>query len=198
MGLGSGCTRDRDVTLAPGVAVPEAPQQTDSTAVSREIEGFRLDSRALFRMRGKLLSKRRYRWDELAPIVPWDFALAWGVMSDERVLDGIRLVQGDRRMFWHLYDLPVPLPLVEQNSANVHLIPATADVARRLDAAPTGAVLLLEGELVDVTLPDGRRIPTSTTRYDRGAGACEILFLTGVEIASRETRDAQGASTPVD
>ena len=198
MGLGSGCARDRDVVLPPGVSVPDAPQQADSSGTAREIEGFRLDSRASFRMRGKLLSKRRYRWDELAPIVPWDFALAWGVMSDERVLDGIRLVQGDRRMFWHLFDVPIALSVVERHSANVHLIPATDDVAQRLEAAPTGAVLILEGELVDVTLPDGGRIPTSMTRYDRGAGACEILFLTGVEIASREARDAQLSKVTVD
>lgn len=176
------CSRERDVILGPGILAPDAPVQLAATPALRELDGFRLTTRANFTVRGKLLSKRRYRWDDLAPVVPWDFALAWGPMSDEAVLAGTRLVQGDRRMFWHLYDLPLPLAVIEHHSANVHLIPATPAIGEQLERAQTGTIVELRGELVDLSLPDGGLIPTSLSRRDRGAGACEILFVTGLTV----------------
>lgn len=173
----AGCSRERDVLLGPGIKAPDAPSQVAVAEHVREIDGHRLRTRAGFSITAKLLAKRRYRWDEMAAVVPWDFALAWGAMSDEALLAGTRLAQGDRRMFWHLYDVPLPLPLIERASANVHLIPANAAIGEQLESAPTGAVLTLRGELVDLFFPDGRVIPTSVSRYDRGDGACEILFV---------------------
>jgi hypothetical protein len=171
------CSRGRDVVLGPGVMAPHAPEQIAAPERVRELAGHRLRTRAGFSITAKLLSKRRYRWDEMAAVVPWDFALAWGAMSDEALLAGTRLAQGDRRMFWHLYDVPLPLSLIERASANVHLIPASTAIEEQLDRVPTGAVVTLRGELVDLFFPDGRVIPTSVSRHDRGDGACEILYV---------------------
>jgi len=179
-----GCDRERDIVLGPGITAPEAPVQREVPERVRDIAGHRLRTRADFAITAKLLSKRRYRWDEMAAVVPWDFALAWGVMSDEALLDGTHLAQGDRRMFWHLYDVPLPKALVERASANVHLIPASERIAEQLEELPTGAVVSLRGELVDLFFPDGRVIPTSMSRFDRGDGACEILYVNEVVHAS--------------
>ena len=178
------CSRGRDVVLGPGVMAPDAPVQTAAPERVRVRAGHRLRTRAGFSITAKLLSKRRYRWDEMAAVVPWDFALAWGAMSDEALLDGTRLAQGDRRMFWHLYDVPLPLALIERASANVHLIPASTAIEEQLARVPTGAVVTLRGELVDLFFPDGRVIPTSVSRRDRGDGACEILFVREVRYGS--------------
>lgn len=183
------CSRGRDVVLGPGIKAPTAPVQTAVPERVREMDGHRLRTRAGFSITAKLLSKRRYRWDEMAAVVPWDFALAWGAMSDEALLAGTRLAQGDRRMFWHLYDVPLPLALIERASANVHLIPASTSVEEQLGEIPTGAVVTLRGELVDLFFPDGRVIPTSVSRHDRGDGACEILFVTDVVLAPGEGKE---------
>ena len=148
--------------------------------ITREVNGFQLTERASFSVTGKLLSKRRYRWDELSGIAPWDFAVAWGSLSDEAVLAGTRVVQGARLMYWHLYGKPLPLALVEESSANVHMVPGSAAIESQLGEIPPGAVITAEGRLVDVRLPDGRTVPTSLTRSDRGVGACEILLVESV------------------
>lgn len=85
-------------------------------------------------------------------------------------------------MYWHLYDSPLDIRLVEQSSANVHLIPASDEITAALAAAPIGAIVHLAGDLVDVTLPNGDHVPSSLTRTDTGPGACEILFLRSIQV----------------
>lgn len=171
---------DETLRYGPGVTAPKPPQQLPLPAVARDVDGFRLTEQASYSLTGKLLSKRRYRWDELADIAPWDFAVAWGELSDEAVLAGTRVVQGARLMYWHLYGKPLPLDLVEESSANVHMVPSTEAIEAQLAEIPRGAVFTAEGRLVDVRLPDGRTVLTSLTRRDRGVGACEILLVESV------------------
>lgn len=170
------------VELSPGRHAPDAPVQITSDAPPITHGAFTLHPRANFSASAKLLSKRRYRWDRLTPLVPWDFALGWGVLSDETWTRHTRVTQGSRFMYWHLYDSPLDIRLVEQSSANVHLIPASDELAAALAAAPLGAIVHLTGDLVDITLPNGDRVPSSMTRTDTGPGACEILFLRGIQI----------------
>ncbi|MEM6545193.1 MAG: hypothetical protein AAF680_09820 [Pseudomonadota bacterium] len=169
------------VVLPQGILAPEAPMQTVLPAERVLRNGVALSIRADFSLRAKLLAKRRYRWDELAKVAPWDFALGWGPMSDEMVLSGIAITQGDRFLFWKRFNSTLELEVVEQHSANLHLIPANAAIEETLAAIPEGALLSLQGKLVDVHLADKRIIPTSLSRSDRGAGACEILLVEEVE-----------------
>lgn len=166
------------VELPPGIQVKEAPvQQEINEGELIEIDGAVLAARASYRIRGKLLSKRRYRFDQLARIAPWDFAIGWGPMSDEAVISGIAVTQGDRFLFWKRFATGLPLRDIERHSANLHLIPADTAVADQLESIRDGSLLELTGTLVDVKLTDGLLIPTSLTRDDRGAGACEILLV---------------------
>ncbi|MEE4277932.1 MAG: hypothetical protein V2I82_05630 [Halieaceae bacterium] len=171
------CSREAQVSLGPGIRAPLAPLQEALDGVALERDGFQLSPRARFETTAKLLSKRRYRWDDLAAVAPWDFAIAWGPLSDEGLLAGTKVLQGNRLMFWHLYGLRLPRSLVERSSANVHLIAGTASVGERLAAVPVGAIVTLRGRLVDLRLPDQRVVPTSLSRYDSGVGACEILLV---------------------
>lgn len=166
------------VELGPGVFAAGEPAQVEIAANAFARAGFTLAPKATIELSAKVLSKRRYRFDELAPLVPWDFALGWGALSDETWLAGTRVTQGDRFMFWHLYESPLNLALVERSSANMHLIPANESVLASMSSVPEGAVVRLSGRLVDLHLPDGERvIPTSLTRLDRGPGACEIVYV---------------------
>lgn len=160
---------------------PRAPQQTAVEARVLEVRGARLTERADFHIRGKILSKRRYRWDKLAAVAPWDFALGWGAASDEALLGSARVIQGDRFMFWHLYDSALTAQIVERSSANIHLIPENPRLLAALAQIPEGAIVELSGRLVDVTLAGGARIRTSLSRRDVGAGACEILHVNAVK-----------------
>ncbi len=156
------------------------PEQHSISGEPLRRAGTELTPRAEFSVRAKLLSKRRYRWDDLAAVAPWDFALGWGAISDETVTAGTKVMQGDRLMYWHLYDAPLPLPIVERSSANVHLIGETEAIVAQFEDVPLGSIVTLKGRLVDVRLPDDTVVFTSLTRLDRGVGACEILLVSEI------------------
>jgi hypothetical protein len=170
------------VQLPDGILAPEAPKQWELESPPRSVGEFRLAPRAGYEITAKVLSKRRYRWDDLAAVAPWDFALGWGALSDEAVLRPLKVAQGDRFMFWHLYDSPLDINLVNRSSANVHLIPANKAILERIESIPKGAIVTLSGELVDVHFPDQTMIPSSLTRLDTGPGACEILVVQNIRL----------------
>jgi hypothetical protein len=171
----AGCSKS--IELGVGAHAPSAPEQWTIEAPVLTLGDFRVAPVAGYAITAKVLSKRRYRWDALAPIAPWDFALGWGAMSDEAWLRPTSVTQGDRFMFWHLYDSPLNIANVNRMSANVHLIPKNDAILEVLQSTPIGAIISLSGQLVNVHFPDSRVIPSSLTRLDTGAGACEILLV---------------------
>lgn len=170
------------IELGAGAHAPAAPQQWPIEAPTLTLGDFRIVPVAGYEITAKVLSKRRYRWDALAPIAPWDFALGWGALSDEAWLKPTAVSQGDRFMFWHLYDSPLDINNVNRMSANVHLIPENKAVLEVLQSTPIGAIVVLSGQLVNVHFADNRVIPSSLTRLDTGAGACEILLVANARV----------------
>jgi len=119
--------------------------------------------------------------DWVAPLVPTDFAVGWGAMSDSAVLDSIEISQANRFYFWRTRTWPVSREVIERHSANWHVIPASEAVRDTLDRLRAGSVVTLEGQLVDI---EGREagMVTSLSREDTGAGACEILLASSARI----------------
>jgi hypothetical protein len=98
-------------------------------------------------------------------------------MSDSSVLGQLSITQSNRFYFWTTAKFPVPRKTIETHSANMHLIPATAEIEQKIDSARVGQVVRLSGYLVDVTAADGWSMRTSLTRDDTGAGACEVIWV---------------------
>jgi hypothetical protein len=182
----AGC--GQSLELGPGVRAAAAPVQTPLAEMAAPHSfrhgDFILTPRAEFSITAKLLSKRRYRWDAMAPLAPWDFAVGWGLMSDESVLEWVHLTQGDRFLFRKLLDSALPLERIEHSSANLHLIPADSALLSALAAVPPGAIVTLAGVLVDAHDEENAvTYSTSLSRSDRGAGACEILLVRAMEVS---------------
>jgi hypothetical protein len=171
----------RPVHWSPGVLAPTDPVQRDvADSHPMAYKGVELRPRAHFSAEVRVLSRERYRLGALGAIVPLDFAVGWGAMSDSAVLASIEVSQANRFYFWR-YDEPPPIPRreIETHSANWHLLPATADVWDALDSVRVGEIVQLEGELVDIKGADFT-MPTSLTRSDTGAGACEVLYVQSI------------------
>ena len=64
----------------------------------------------------------------------------------------------------------------------MHMIPATAEVERRLLHVRSGQVVALTGYLVEVHGLDGFRWRSSLTREDTGNGACELVWVDKLEV----------------
>lgn len=174
----------REILHPSGVLVIEAPrQQAPGDAQPFTFEDYRLEPRARFELRARVLSREDYRWSEGADLSPVDLALGWGAMSDQAVLDRIEISQGGR--WYHTrYEHPAPLPDREiiRQSSNMHIIPADALVRKRLRAIRRGDIVHARGYLVDADHQSGFRWNTSLSRDDTGNGACELFYVERLEI----------------
>jgi hypothetical protein len=168
---------------APGVLVAEQPRQENVGNSVFGIDDYILTRRARFEIRARVLSTERYYLRNEGDLSPIDLALGWGPMSDQSVLDQIKISQSGR---WYRtrYDLPGPIPEQQliNSSSNMHMIPARPEIAKRLKKLQAGEVVVLEGYLVDVDHPSGWFWRTSLTRNDTGNGACEIVYVESMRV----------------
>jgi hypothetical protein len=129
-----------------------------------------------------VLSRDDYHFDEESDISPTDLALGWSRMSDSAVLRTVDIDQGGRFYSWRVREFPIPRREIETHSANMHMVPADATVARALKRVRVGDVVTLDGDLIEADKPGGWKWRSSMTRDDTGAGACELVYVKDVSI----------------
>lgn len=176
----------RPIARGPGVVAAREPVQQlmarDAPVFAKD--GFRVAALASFELEARVLRSKNYCCggpDRLAPV---DVALGWGRMSDEAVLERIDVSQSGRFYYWR-YEGAAPIPHreIELSSANMHLIPATKAIEKRLKKLRPGNIVVLKGYLVDVQGERGFRWKSSLTREDTGSGACELIWVEAVEVS---------------
>ena len=150
-------------------------QRVLDSAAAIERGEFRLRPRAEFSATVRILRREDYSLGPLAKLVPTDFAVGWGPMSDSAVLADIEITQGNRFYFWRTENWPIARDEIEEHSANWHVIPENPVVGEVLEGLRAGSVVELRGRLVDIEGSEGG-MRTSLSRGDTGAGACEILL----------------------
>jgi hypothetical protein len=176
-----------DIDHPPGILAAAEPTQREiGSAPMIERGPFRLRPRAEFSATVRVLRREDYSLGELASLVPTDFAVGWGPMSDSHVLDDVQITQSNRFYYWRTEHWPVDRATIESHSANWHVIPGNAAVRAVLEELRRGSIVEFEGELVDIEGPQGR-MATSLSRSDTGAGACEVLLATAAHIV--ETKE---------
>jgi hypothetical protein len=175
----------RPITYAPGVLIPAEPEQTGTSDGPVRRGDFHLKPLAHFSIDGRVLHRENYHFDRQAALVPVDLALGWGPMSDQRVLDQLKITQS-MRFYWFEYKMPPPIAKEEiiSHSTNLHVIPENAGVASVCRSLRTGALVRLSGDLVEATRSDGGVWRSSLSRTDTGNGACELMLVKEVTMLS--------------
>lgn len=167
----------------PGVLVPETPQQKILPPGKLWQRGdFFFTALAEYRIRGRVLSTEPYWFGRESEVSPVDFAMGWGPMSDQGILDQIDISQGHRWYYWQAKTLPLSRQALVASSANVHIIPANDEIENQLDLVQAGSIVKMKGYLVAVQTGDGWHWRSSLSRSDTGNGACEILWVEQVVI----------------
>ena len=163
----------------PGQIAPDEPRQRNFANGTPFRRGdFMLTPRAEFSAEARVLAKENYYIDPGAKLIPVDFAMGWGPMSDTALIERLRISQSGRFYFWgYSGQSPAPHEEIIRTSANMHLIPADSAVKKALSATRVGDVVAIEGDLVDAKSDGGWFLKTSLTRDDSGAGACEIVYV---------------------
>ena len=162
----------------PGVLVAAEPEQhLISGQPLPAPRGWTLTAAATYRIQARVLHTRRY-WDDGSALVPYDVALGWGPMSDQAVLDRLKISQSTRFMFYQWTDTPpIPGKEIGCHSSNNHLIAANPEVAAVIRKLRVGQIATLRGYLVNATGPNGGHWNTSLSRTDDGPGACELFYV---------------------
>jgi hypothetical protein len=170
----------RPITYPPGVLISADPEQTMLPEPSAAIErhAFQLKPLAHFALDARLLHRKIYRWDRQAKLAPVDLAVGWGPMSDQAVIDRLKITQS-MRFFWYEYRQPPPIAKEEIvcHGTNLHIIPATPAVASLCKSLRIGTLIHLRGELVEATGPEIGTWRSSLSRTDSGNGACELVWV---------------------
>ncbi len=186
----------RPVVQPEGLRLAQAPKQrTISPKETLQLGDFRLELQASFEIEARVLSTERYRLGPTADLAPLDLALGWGVMSDQAVVDQIRVSQGGR---WYIlrWDQKPPAPerVIMQSSGNMHIIPADDAIRSQAFALRRGEFVKLSGHLVNAQGPGGFRWKSSLSRDDTGDGACELFLVEAIEILTPPERKSDAAT----
>lgn len=87
---------------------PAVPQQKNIEPPVRDrFDQYEITHLATFDIKAKVLSKKNYQFGRGADLAPTDLALGWGNMSDERILEKIRISQSNRFYYWRVDSFPI-------------------------------------------------------------------------------------------
>jgi hypothetical protein len=174
---------NREIEQADGVLVRQQPKQVSlDSSKTISLNGYTLSPQAYFDISARVLSRENDYIGREADLSPVDFALGWGKMSDQRILDKFEISQSNRFYFWRVDDYAIARKEIISSSANMHMIPSTKLVEDGLRAVRKGHIIRIKGFLVNVDASDGWRWRTSTRRDDTGKGACELILVEEVEV----------------
>jgi hypothetical protein len=170
----------RPLTYSAGVLIDSEPTQVAIDGGNQVIEHgeYHLKPLARFSIDARILHRKTYGFDRESKLVPVDLAVGWGPMSDQAVLDQIKISQS-MRFYWYEYRLPPPIAQEQiiSHSTNLHVIPATSAVASFCKSLRQGELVHLTGELVEATGPEIGTWRSSLSRTDTGNGACELMLV---------------------
>lgn len=168
------------ITYPAGVLVGAEPEQWEVSAETKPIThgAFQLKPLAQFSIEARILHRKIYRYDGPSKLSPIDLAVGWGSMSDQAVLDRLKISQ-NLRFYFYEYRNPPPIPREEiiRHSSNLHVIPARDAIKAVCKSLRAGELVRLEGTLVEATGTEIGTWRSSLRRDDTGKGACELFLV---------------------
>jgi hypothetical protein len=173
------------VTFPPGITAPEQPKQTNLIIDKKwNVGDYTIQALAEYNIKARVLSRNNFSLGEESELSPFDLALGWGPMSDQRVMDKIDISQRDRWYHWSSEHLPITSRDVSLNSANVHIIPKDEITENKFDDVYRGSLVEMKGYLVKITKADGWHWVSSLKRDDTGGGSCELFWVEEVSVSN--------------
>ncbi len=182
--LPAGAASTTTCAMPPRFTDPAQPLQSEVNGRMQpfNIEGARFSPQAGFSLEARVLSREDYSLGRESRFSPTDLALGWGPMAAPGMADRLHVSQGSRwyRYRWGDDGPPLPIATIVRSSANMHMVPFDANVARQLEQIEDGDVVRIHGWLVHIDDASGWRWHSSLSREDSGAGACELILVCSI------------------
>ncbi|MBQ9198923.1 MAG: zinc ribbon domain-containing protein [Lachnospiraceae bacterium] len=176
-----------------GIAgIGEPVQEEAYRYFEKEINGYEVSIYANYSYEIEALvvhTKNYYGFGLDDRLAPRDIALAWGKVAEYNDKINFHWSQHGRWVYWKVnsYDELDDIggeDYVACHLSNNHLIPADKSVKRKIKKIKKGDHIKITGYLVNVDAENERGKTyfwnSSTTRYDTGDGACEVIYVTDI------------------
>ena len=171
--------------LGPGIMAAGMPFQTQPTISSFRRNDYTFTPFSEYEVEARVISIKRYYFDEQARLSNSDFILGWGKMSDESVLNEIDISQKDRGYEWESDSMPISKEEITNSSVNMHLIPENGLIANKIKEVRIGDIVHIKGYLVNVHSAAGWNWNSSrsgSSIYDMGGGDDKIYYVKSIRI----------------
>lgn len=173
---------EKVITYPAGITAPDQPTQNNiTTSKEWQKDEYTIKALAEYNIKARVLSRNDFSIGRESTLSPVDLALGWGPMSDQSVIDKIKITQSNRWYHWQTDASPIPLNQVSLNSANVHIIPNNEEVEEKLKDVYKGSLIEMKGYLVSINAQDGWHWQSSLRRDDTGGGSCELFLVNELE-----------------
>jgi hypothetical protein len=177
---------EKVITYPPGVTASEQPKQNNLRINKQwQSDEFTIKALAEYEIKARVLSRNNFAVGKESKLSPVDLALGWGPMSDQVVLDKIKVTQSNRWYHWETESFPIPMKEIMVNSANVHIIPKDDAIKDKLDEIYKGSLVEFKGYLVEVNTADGWHWKSSLRRDDTAGGSCELFWVEDLVILDK-------------
>jgi len=158
---------------------------------------------AKYSLSGIVVAKNNNFWlrvvmqNDFDKVVPFDFGIVWGDIADKKLLEKHFKFKsfktlGQARMLSYKWrsNVPYSADYILSHISHNHIIPANDNITSALFKIKKWNNVKFDGYLVDIIYPSGVTSYTSLSRSDtnpqsRGGGACEIFYVTGVQIGDK-------------
>src|SRR5574344_250072 len=128
----------------------------------------------------RILGSKTYEDDPQAKFSPIDYAVSWGLFAEPEIARTISVNQYDRYLNWKMPTVPVPVEQAMQMVSNMHIVPASPEIAQQIKQVKRGDLVYLQGELVEIK--DQNLVwRSSLTPTDIGDGACEVFRVNSIQ-----------------
>ncbi|SPF43344.1 hypothetical protein SBDP1_440002 [Syntrophobacter sp. SbD1] len=176
----------RGLTYPPGILIKSEPQMV----LIKDPKPWKVGKKVIFPMvefwlQGRVLCSERYDDDPLSDICPIDIGLGWGPMSDQSIIDQLDIVQANRKLEYSVSDQDHPPPSYAslwEYVKNVHTLPASGDIKKKVCSVRTGDLIELRGCLVAIQ-ENGQWTYVSSLKKEVGLDhtTCLIFWVTQFE-----------------
>ena len=178
---------EKVITYPPGITAAEPPRQTNVDAGNKWTSGdYTIEALAAYSIKARVLSRNNFHVGKESDLSPLDLAVGWGPMSDQSIIDQIKISQSSRWYHWQADILPIPAPEISLNSANIHIVPKDDIVKDKFDEVYKGSLIEMNGYLVKITAADGWRWISSLRRDDTGGGSCELFWVENLSVLDNQ------------
>lgn len=169
---------NRDIAHGPGEIAPNRPNISHLTWQKPfTYSNYILTPKRSISGEVRVLEKKKYFFDEINDLVPYDFFVGWSKMSDERNLDHMYITLSEREAFLEFSNHPLPINQVHTQTELFHIIPASSEVKDSLAKIRPGNVITFNGFLTSVERTPDINWSTSVSFKEIGNEADKILYV---------------------